>query len=128
MLLSIISSSTISSSTISYSAIYSSAVSSSVISMVTSPGLPPYGSTVVVGLITLLSLKEVLSASTYWNQFINTSFNQAIVPLLLSFTFIVIFKADEILLFWFLKKEFSFPFHFILVLDLLELFICNTTY
>ena len=79
------------------SVISSSAISSSVISMVTSPGLPQYGSAMVVGLIVLLSLKEVLSASKYWNQFLNTSFNLAIVPLFLSFTFIVVYKVTEII-------------------------------
>jgi len=84
-------------SVISSSAISSSAISSSAISMVTSPGLPQYGASVVVGLIALLSLKEVLSASTSWNKYLNSSFNLAIIPLLLSFTCIVVFKVAEII-------------------------------
>lgn len=84
-------------SIISSSAISSSAISSSVISMVTTPGLPQYGSAVVVGLIALLSLKEVLSASNYWNGRLNNSFNLSIIPLLFSFTAIVIFKVAEII-------------------------------
>jgi hypothetical protein len=43
------------------SIISSSAVSSSAISMITSPGLPQYGTAVVVGFIILLSLKEVFA-------------------------------------------------------------------
>ncbi|KKG09300.1 hypothetical protein [Methanosarcina sp. 2.H.A.1B.4] len=87
MLLSVISSSVIS----------SSAISSSAISMVTSPGLPQYGAAVVIGLIALLSLKEVLSASKSWNKSLNSSFNLAIIPLLLSFAGIVVFKVAEII-------------------------------
>lgn len=79
------------------SIISSSAISSSVISMVTTPGLPQYGSAVVVGLIALLSLKEVLSASEDWNVRLSNSFNLSIIPLLFSFTAIVIFKIAEII-------------------------------
>lgn len=79
------------------SMISSSAISSSAISMVTTPGLPQYGSAIVVGLIALLSLKEVLSASKYWNGRLSNSFNLVIVPLLFSFTAIVIFKVAEII-------------------------------
>ncbi|KKH68181.1 hypothetical protein [Methanosarcina mazei] len=79
------------------SIISSSTISSTVISMVTTPGLPQYGSAVVVGLIALLSLKEVLSASSHWNGRLNNSFNLPIIPLLLSFACIVIFKVAEII-------------------------------
>lgn len=79
------------------SIISSSAISSSVISMVTTPGLPQYGSAVVVGLISLLSLKEVLSASKFWNGRISNSFNLPIVPLLLTFAAIVVFKVTAII-------------------------------
>ncbi|WP_243685027.1 hypothetical protein [Methanosarcina barkeri] len=41
------------------SSIASSAAASSAITMVTTPGLPQYGAAIVVGLIALLSLKEV---------------------------------------------------------------------
>ncbi|KKH47191.1 hypothetical protein EO93_06085 [Methanosarcina sp. 1.H.A.2.2] len=84
-------------SIISSSAISSSAISSSAISMVTSPGLPQYGAAVVVGLIALLSLKEVLSASEHWNKALNSSFNLAILPLLFCFISIVTFKVVEII-------------------------------
>lgn len=82
-------------SIISSSAISSSAISSSAISMVTSPGLPQYGAAVVVGLIALLSLKEVLSASEHWNRSLDSSFTLTILPLLLSFVATVAFKVSE---------------------------------
>ncbi|WP_235284804.1 MULTISPECIES: hypothetical protein [unclassified Methanosarcina] len=65
--------------------------------MVTSPGLPQYGAAVVVGLIALLSLKEVLSASEHWNRALNSSFNLAILPLLFCFGLIVAFKIGEVI-------------------------------
>jgi hypothetical protein len=65
--------------------------------MVTSPGLPQYGAVVVVGLIALLSLKEVLSASKEWNTSLNSSFNLVILPLLFCFGAIVFFKVSEII-------------------------------
>lgn len=67
-----------------------SIVSSSAISMITSPGLQEYGVAAVVGLIVLLSLKEVLSASEHWNKSLNSSFNLAILPLSVCFALIVL--------------------------------------
>ncbi|WP_292381618.1 hypothetical protein [Methanosarcina sp. UBA289] len=84
-------------SSMSSSMISSSAAASSAISMITTPGLPHYGAAVVVGLIALLSLKEVLSASEKWNKYLNNSFNLAIFPLLLSFAAIVYFKVNAII-------------------------------
>lgn len=78
------------------SIISSSAISSSAISMVTSPGLPQYGAAVVVGLIALLSLKEVLSASEHWDRSLNSSFNLAILPMLFCFALIVFYKVGEV--------------------------------
>jgi hypothetical protein len=78
------------------SIISSSAISASAISMITSPGLPQYGTAVVIGLIVLLSLKEVLSASEHWNKSLESSFNQTILPLLFCFAAIVIFKVTAI--------------------------------
>lgn len=77
------------------SIISSSAISSSAISMVTSPGLPQYGAAVVVGLIALLSLKEILSASEHWNRSLDSSFNETILPLLFAFGAIVSYKVVE---------------------------------
>ncbi len=85
-------------SIISSSAISSSAISSSAISMVTSPGLPQYGAAVVVGLIALLSLKEILSASEHWNRSLDSSLNLTILPLLFTFVAIVAFKVVEIVM------------------------------
>ena len=67
----------------------SSAISASAISMTTDLGLPQYGAAVVVGLIVLLCLREVLSASRYWSKSMSNSFNLAIMPLLLCFVLIV---------------------------------------
>jgi hypothetical protein len=79
------------------SIISSSAISSSAISMITSPGLPQYGVAVVVGLIVLLSLKEILSASKQWSKSLNSSFNVAILPLLFMFILIVVCSVAEII-------------------------------
>jgi hypothetical protein len=69
-----------------------SIISSSAVSMITSPGLPQFGAAVVVGLLILLSLKEILSASAQWNKNLNTSFNMTILPLIVVFVGIIIFK------------------------------------
>lgn len=75
----------------------SSSAASSVISMMTKPGLPQYGAAVVVGLIALLSLKEIFSSSEKWNKYLNNSFNQAIIPLLFCFGAIVYYKVSAII-------------------------------
>ena len=67
------------------------------ISMTTTTGLPEYGVLGVVALILLLSAKEILSASEKWNKSLNCSFNMTIMPLLVSFVAIVIFKISEII-------------------------------
>lgn len=72
-----------------------SVISSSAISMVTTPGLPLYGTSVVLGLIALLSIKEVLSASKKWSNSLNSSLNLAILPLLLVFGGTVLYKILE---------------------------------
>lgn len=74
-----------------------SSISTSTISMITNPGLPQFGSSVVVGLIVLLSLKEVLPASEYWNKSIESSLNLPILPLLATFAAIVVYKTIEAL-------------------------------
>lgn len=84
-------------SIISSSAISSSAIASSAISMVTTPGLPQYGASAVAGLIGLLSVKEVLSASEKWNKSLSSSLNLAILPLLFVFVAIVLYKITEII-------------------------------
>lgn len=72
-------------------------ISSSSISTITTPGLPQYGAIVVFGLIILLSLKEILSASGKWNKDLRESFNIAILPLILCLVGIVIFKAASVI-------------------------------
>ena len=79
------------------SATTTSAVSAAgAISMVTGIGAPEYGVIAVIALIILLSAKEILSASESWNKRINSSLNMAIMPLLISFFAIVVFKVAEI--------------------------------
>lgn len=78
------------------SSIVSSAAASSAVSMITTPGLPQYGAAIVIGLIALLSLKEVFSASEKWNKYLNNSFNIAIIPLFCSFVAIVVFNVIAI--------------------------------
>lgn len=80
------------------SATTTSAVSAAgAISMVTGIGAPEYGVIAVIALIILLSAKEILSASESWNKRINSSLNMAIMPLLISFFAIVVFKVAEII-------------------------------
>ncbi|MGA9188479.1 MAG: hypothetical protein WB014_07965 [Methanosarcina sp.] len=74
-----------------------SIISSSAVSMITSPGLPQFGGTVVVGLVILLSLKEIFSASEQWDKHLNASFNMTILPLMVAFVGIVIFKVVSII-------------------------------
>jgi hypothetical protein len=88
--------SSVSSSILSSSAVSSSAISSTTISMITTPGIPQYGAAMVSVLIVLLSLKEILSSSQKWNKYLNSSFNLGIVPLLVCFVAIVVFKVIEI--------------------------------
>jgi hypothetical protein len=65
--------------------------------VITTPGLSQYGAAMVVGLIALLSLKEVLSASDKWDKLLSNSFNMAIAPLLFCFAAIVVFKVSQII-------------------------------
>ncbi|WP_305065245.1 hypothetical protein [Methanococcoides sp.] len=74
----------------------SSAASSAAVSMTTSIGLPEYGVLAVVALIFLLSAKEILSASKYWNKSVSASLDMSIFPLFLVFAGIVVFKVVEI--------------------------------
>lgn len=74
-----------------------SIISSSALSMLAAPGLPEFGYVVVIGLISFLSLKEVLSASKFQGKTLESSLNMGIAPLLVSFIAIVIFKIAEIL-------------------------------
>jgi hypothetical protein len=97
MLLSSIISSTIVSSAVSSSAVSSSAIASSAITMITTPGLPQYGVAMVSALIVILSLKEILSSSQKWNEYLNNSFNLVAVPFVFTFVMIVLFNVVKII-------------------------------
>lgn len=60
-------------------------------------GLVWSGVFTTVFLILLLSSKEILTASTYYDEKAEYSFNIFIIPLLLTFFAIVIFKTMEVL-------------------------------
>lgn len=79
------------------SAVTPSAVPSSTISMITSPSLPEYWTLVIIGLMTILSLRVVLSPSKIENKDLDNSFNLAIIPLVICFAMIVVYKVIKIL-------------------------------
>ena len=74
-----------------------SIVSCSAISSITNTGLALYGSEAVIGLVALLSLKEIVSTSEGWSKNLNSSLNMAIAPLLLCFVAIVAFTVETII-------------------------------
>lgn len=78
------------------SSISSSATSSDGISTSTTPCFLQYNIIIVMVLIIFLSLKEVLLVSKHWNTDLNNSFNIVILPLLLCFTAIIVFKIRGI--------------------------------
>lgn len=53
--------------------------------------LPDYYSVSMVGLGLLLSIKYVLSGSSLWEEFTESSFNMGILPLLLPFIWVIIY-------------------------------------
>ena len=57
----------------------------------------PYGTLVIVGLVILLSLKEVMLSSETWNKSLNGSFNLAIAPLLFCLVVIICYKLGAII-------------------------------
>ena len=71
-------------------------MSSSALHTTIVPNLPTYGASMSSGLIMLLSLKEVLSASELWDKALHTSLNIAILPLLYCFISVVLFKSITI--------------------------------
>ncbi|WP_440953431.1 hypothetical protein [Methanococcoides sp. FTZ1] len=74
-----------------------SLVSSTVVVMMNQIGLPEYDVLTVIVLIVLLSAKEIISASSYWNKSLATSLDMGIFTLLVVFASIVIFKISEII-------------------------------
>lgn len=71
--------------------------SAGVISATSTIGAPQLGVLGVMALIILLSLKEILSASRSWNKYLASSLDMSILPLLIAFFAIVVFKVMEIL-------------------------------
>lgn len=79
------------------SAVASATTRGGTTSMTTTMGLPEYGVLAVVALVTLLSAKLMLAASTKWNSTIKCSLDMSIIPLLISFSAIVIYKIITII-------------------------------
>jgi hypothetical protein len=65
--------------------------------MLTATGLPKFWTVTVVGLISLLSFKEVLSESKLQGKALESSLNMAIIPLFISFLAIIVYQIAEIL-------------------------------
>jgi len=63
----------------------------------TSIGLLWGGLSTTIFLIILLSLKEIISASSYYDETAESSFSVLIIPQLITFFAIVIFKTIEVL-------------------------------
>jgi len=67
------------------------------LSIISYNAIIPYGTSVILGLIILLSLKEVLLSSEAWNTYLNSSFNLAITPLLFCLAAIICYKLGAII-------------------------------
>lgn len=74
-----------------------SSTMSSTITMFSTVGLAEISVASVICLIVLLSASEILSASKLWNERIKLSFNLAIMPLVMAFCAVVLYKVTEIL-------------------------------
>jgi len=71
--------------------------SSSTIIMNMVCGLPDYYNMALVGLGLLLSIKYVLSGSDHWEEYLESSLNMGILPLLLVFSLTIIYHVISIL-------------------------------
>jgi len=69
----------------------------SVVSTFASVGIAEVSVIGVICLILLLAASEILSASAYWNRRLAAMLNMAILPMLVAFTGIVVFRIVEIL-------------------------------
>lgn len=69
----------------------------SVISMFATVGVSGISIIAVVSLIALLCASEILSASKHWNNRLSTMLNLAIMPMVLTFACIVIYKVAEVM-------------------------------
>lgn len=65
--------------------------------LTTPVGLPEYGVLAVITLIMLLSVKEVLSVSAKWSKSLECSLNMTIMPLVIAFMAIIVFKLSELI-------------------------------
>lgn len=79
------------------STVASATTTAGVTSMTISLGLPKYGVFEVIALVTLLSAKLMLSASTRWDNAIKCSLDMNIIPLMISFIAIIIYKFVAII-------------------------------
>ncbi|MDF1557926.1 MAG: hypothetical protein P1P80_07100 [ANME-2 cluster archaeon] len=59
--------------------------------------LSQFGVIAIITLIIFLSVKEIMSASNMWNRAIGASLDAVIVPLLISFTAIVVWEVAKVL-------------------------------
>ncbi|MBC7086184.1 MAG: hypothetical protein H5T43_07465 [Methanomethylovorans sp.] len=66
-------------------------------SMTTAVGIPEYGGLAALALVVILCAKLMLSASTRWNDTIKCSLDMNIIPLLISFAAIVVYKIIDII-------------------------------
>jgi hypothetical protein len=60
-------------------------------------GLPDYHNMALVALGLLLSIEYILSGSNCWEEFLESSLNMGIYPLLLSFSWIIIYHVIQTL-------------------------------
>lgn len=74
------------------SAVASATTSNGVTSMTTPMGLPEYGVLAIFALVTLLAAKLMLAASTKWNNTIECSLDMSIMPLVVCFAAIVVYR------------------------------------
>ena len=74
-----------------------SSMTSSTITMLSTVGLAEISVASVICLIVLLSASEILSASKLWNERLSLSFSLAILPLIVAFCAVVLYKVAEIL-------------------------------
>ncbi|MCC7575856.1 MAG: hypothetical protein KK926_03340 [Methanomethylovorans sp.] len=79
------------------SAVASATTKGAPTSMTTAMYLPEYGVLAVFAVVMLLCAKLMLSASTKWNNTIKCSLDMSIIPLLISFTAIVVYKIITII-------------------------------
>jgi hypothetical protein len=74
----------------------SAMTTTSVVSMFAQVGVPEMSIITVICLIALLSCSEVLSASKLWNKRLSMMLNLAILPMVLTFFSIVLFKVMDV--------------------------------